>query len=133
MGYPLLTPISLVDRDSLVVHVSPSAEAAVSDLPAIFQGQTPPTGGFEGVSTRNYSKKPAGVFLGAGFDDDEIAEIRKVCDGKSCIPWMRADMNVPRPPLDEPGYAENMVDRVKALWKRMEGNGDLAKDGVHYY
>jgi hypothetical protein len=80
----------------------------------------------------DYSKPPVAVFAGALYGDREIDEMRNACQGLSSVPWLKMDMTVPRPPLG-PGYAEHVVQRIKACMKKIEAEGMLEKDCVWLY
>jgi hypothetical protein len=80
----------------------------------------------------NYSKPPVAVFAGALYGDREIDEMRQACTGLSSVPWLKMDMNVPKPPVG-PGYAEHVVQRIKACMRKIEADGMLGQDGVWLY
>ena len=72
---------------------------------------TPLAGDFEDISTRDYPKKPAAVFLGAGYYKTRTYE------GKSNITCLPADMtyeSISTQPMG-PGYAEHLVGGARVL------------------
>lgn len=98
----------------------------------MLQGQAPPAGEETNRGTMNYSKPPVAVFVGALYGDAEFDEMRQACRGLSSVPWLRMDMAVPRPPLG-PGYADHVVQRIKACMKNIEAEGKMEQDGVWFY
>ncbi|KAJ5193372.1 hypothetical protein N7449_009514 [Penicillium cf. viridicatum] len=102
------------------------------EIPALLQGQAPHIAEEPNRGTMNYSKPPVAVFAGALYGDEEIDEMRQVCQGISSIPWLKMDMSVPKPPLG-PGYAEHVVQRIKECMKKIEAEGKLEQDGVWLY
>ncbi|MCJ1351372.1 MAG: hypothetical protein MMC33_001356 [Icmadophila ericetorum] len=84
-----------------IIHVCLTRNAAVSEIPGILQGKVPSPVDPENVGSKNYSKPPAAVFFGRGFDGEQFAEIREACKGLSNIVWLKPDMNVETPPLSK--------------------------------
>jgi hypothetical protein len=79
--------------------------------------------------TVDYFKPPVAIFAGALYSDEDIDEMRQSCRELSSVPWLKMDMTVPMPPLG-PGYAEHVVQRIKACMVRIESEGKLEQDGV---
>ncbi|KAJ5194548.1 uncharacterized protein N7498_007986 [Penicillium cinerascens] len=115
----------------IIHNVTSSASGAV-EIPHLLQGQAPPIAEEHNRGTMNYSKPPVAVFAGALYSDREIDEMRQACQGLSSVPWLKMDMTVPKPPLG-PGYAEHVVQRIKACMKKIEAEGMLQQDGLWLY
>lgn len=100
----------------------------------MLQGQSPPILDEEEPNrgTVDYSKPPVAVFAGALYSDWDVNKMREAGQGISSIPWLKMDMDVPKPPLG-PGYAERVVQRVKSCMKRIEAEGMLGQDGLWLY
>ena len=123
----------LPDPIVVVIHLILTPEAGKSEIPALLRGETPKSStDIEDIGTKNYSKPPAVVILGAGYDDSQIAEMREACEGKSSIPWLRPDISKPAPPLG-PAYGKALVDRIKVLLKELAEEGKLEGDAVYFY
>ena len=114
-----------------VVHVILSVEAGVSQIPALLRGERPPSGDEENLSTRNYSKPPAAVITGGGYDDAMVKEMRDACQSESHVPWLRPDMNALPP--QGPGYGAAIAEKVKACLTKLAKEGKMNEDGVHYF
>lgn len=55
------------------------------------------------------------MLLGAGYDDEAVAELREACkDAGSGISWLRPDTSKPAPPLGSE-YGKALVARMKEL------------------
>jgi hypothetical protein len=96
--------------------------------------QAPPPNalGEEQVGSGNYSSPPSAVVFGGGFTDDEFEVIRKACDGKGSVPWLRLDTSLPTPPLG-PEYGKHVAERLKATLKSLESEGKLGQDGLYLF
>lgn len=70
--------------------------------------------------------------MGGGYDDEKIELMRSACEGVSKVPWLRADLTVPTPPLG-PEYGAAMVKRVKDCLKSLAEQGKMEEDGIHFY
>jgi hypothetical protein len=117
---------------SLVIHNVTSSTSGAVEIPLLLQGLAPPTAEEHNRGTMDYSKPPVAVFAGALYGDSEIDEMRQGCLGISSVPWLKMDMTVPRPPLG-PGYADHVVQRIKACMKKIEAEKMLEQDGVWLY
>ncbi|BCS19920.1 uncharacterized protein APUU_20352S [Aspergillus puulaauensis] len=117
-----------------IIHNVTSTSSGIVELPHVLQGRSPPILDEEEPNrgTGDYSKPPVAVFAGALYSDWDVNKMREACQGISSIPWLKMDMDVPKPPLG-PGYAEHVVQRVKACMKRIEAEGMLGKDGLWLY
>jgi hypothetical protein len=98
----------------------------------MLQGLAPPIAEERNRGTMDYSQKPVAIFAGALYSDKEIDEMREACRGLSSVPWLKMDMTVPKPPLG-PGYAEHVVQRIKACMRKIEAEKMLEQDGVWLY
>ncbi|KAL2821436.1 hypothetical protein BDW59DRAFT_164171 [Aspergillus cavernicola] len=115
-----------------IIHNVTSSTSGAVEIPLMLQGHAPPIGEGQNRGTMDYSKPPVAVFIGALYGDEETDEMRQACEGLSSVPWLRMDMTVPKPPLG-PGYAEHVVQRIKACMKKIEVEGMLEQDGVWLY
>lgn len=117
---------------SIVIHNVTSSTSGAVEIPLLLQGLAPPASEEGNRGTMDYSKPPVAVFAGALYGDEEIDEMRQACQGISSVPWLKMDMTVPKPPLG-PGYAEHVVQRIKACMKKIEAEGLLDQDGLWLY
>ncbi|CAI7664991.1 unnamed protein product [Penicillium pancosmium] len=115
-----------------IIHNVTSSTSGAVEIPLLLEGLTPPIAEDPNRGTMNYSNPPVAVFAGALYSDSEIDEMRQACEQLSSVPWLKMDMTVPRPPLG-PGYAEHVVQRIKACMKKIEAMGMLEQDGVWLY
>ncbi|MCJ1251111.1 U6 snRNA-associated Sm-like protein LSm2 [Trapelia coarctata] len=92
-----------------VIHVVLVPATGASEIRLLLQGGAPSPIDPENIGTKNYSKPPAAVIIGSGYDDADFAELREACEGKSNVPWLRVDMSKPKPPLG-PGFFKTLVD-----------------------
>jgi hypothetical protein len=107
-----------------------SAEAGAAEIPILLEGESLPTS--DNVGSQNYSKKPAAVVTGGGYDDARFKLMRNACEGKRSVSWLGPDIGYPMPPLG-PQYGAIMVERVKKGIKELVDSGKLGKDGVFIY
>lgn len=117
---------------SLVIHCFLSLEEAISSLPILLDGDAPSPIPTTNIGSKNYSRGVAAVIIGGGYDDDAVAQIRKACEGKSRVPWMRPDMSTPTPPFG-PQFAAALGGRVKICLKRLGEEGQMGADGMFLY
>ncbi|KAJ6091255.1 hypothetical protein N7467_003224 [Penicillium canescens] len=115
-----------------IIHNVTSSTSGAVEIPLLLQGLAPPIAEEHNRGNTDYSKPPVAVFAGALYGDREIDEMRQGCQGLSSVPWLKMDMTVPRPPLG-PGYAEHVVQRIKACMKKIEAEKMLEQDGVWLY
>ncbi|KAF7185850.1 hypothetical protein HII31_12723 [Pseudocercospora fuligena] len=96
-----------------VVHVCHNAPIALSELPALFNGEFPCPASGKGSNFNNADPRvPKAIFVGGGFTQYELNQIRKnedICSVPMIFPdpQTRPTGNVP-PPMDR------IVARVKA-------------------
>lgn len=117
---------------SAVIHNVTSSTTGAVEIPLLLQGLAPPITGEPNRGTMDYSKPPVAIFAGALYSDEEIDDMRQACRGLSSVPWLKMDMTVPKPPLG-PGYAEHVVQRIKACMKKIEAEEKLEQDGLWLY
>lgn len=110
------------------IHVCLSAASASTEIPIIFAGQVPPENP-ENVGSKNYAQLPAAVVFGGGYPDDEFDAVRKACEGKSSVPFLKFDPSKPTPPLG-PEYGIYVAGRLKARLQELESQGHFGKDAV---
>lgn len=100
-------------------------------IPAILKGdQQPPSD--SSLGSKDYSKPPVAVILGAAFDDQGTEVMMKAAAGIKPIPWLRPDVSRPAPPL-APEYGKALVARIKALLAQLEKEGKMNEEKVHWY
>lgn len=109
-----------------------SSTSGAIEIPLLLQGLAPPNSEEDNRGTKDYSKPPVAIFAGALYGDEEVDEMREACRGVSSVPWLKMDMTVPKPPLG-PGYAEHVVQRIKACMEKIEAEGMLDQDGLWLY
>ncbi|KAL8736648.1 MAG: hypothetical protein Q9166_000014 [cf. Caloplaca sp. 2 TL-2023] len=81
------------------IHLILSPAAGKTQIPVLLQGKVPPSDDADNLGTKNYSKTPAAVLLGGGYEDADVAEMREACKNDSRVPWLRADVSKPAPPV----------------------------------
>lgn len=116
----------------VVIHNVTSSTRGAVEIPFLLQGLTPPIAEEANQGTMDYSKPPVAIFAGALYSDEDIDKMRQSCRGLSSLPWLKMDMTVPKPPIG-PGYAEHVVQRIKACMMKIEADGKLEQDGVWLY
>ncbi|KAJ5657895.1 uncharacterized protein N7484_001544 [Penicillium longicatenatum] len=119
-------------RDTSCYYCYDVSTSGAVEIPLLLQGLAPPVAEEENRGTMDYSKPPVAIFAGALYGDEEIDEMRQACQGLSFVPWLKMDMTVPKPPIG-PGYAEHVVQRIKACMKKIEAEGMLEQDGLWLY
>lgn len=109
-----------------------SPTAGETEIPSLLRGDASPVNDAENLGTRNYTKPPAAVLLGAGYQDADVAAMREACRDDSRVPWLRPDLSKPAPPLG-PEYGKAMVQRVKSCLEELRRDGKIDGDGVHFF
>ncbi len=115
----------------VVIYTNLSADEGVSNLPALLRGEGPPSASADIIGTGNYSSPAKAVVTGGGYEEIEISDMRRACNG-SKVPWLRNDKSKPAPPPG-PAYAAAVVERVKALLKDLAAEEKMQVDGVYWY
>ena len=105
-------------------------EAGVAEIPLLVQGESLPKS--DNIGTQNYQKPPVAVVTGGGYDDESFEKMKKACEGKGNVLWLRPDLTTPTPPLG-PEYGKAMVSRVKACMKKLAEDGEMGGDGVYFF
>ncbi|KAL8683512.1 MAG: hypothetical protein Q9186_000552 [Xanthomendoza sp. 1 TL-2023] len=108
------------------IHLILSPATGKIQIPILLRGEVPPSSdnADDNIGTRNYSKAPAAVILGAGYEDAHVVEMREMCKSDSRIPWLRPDLSKPAPPLG-PEYGEAIVQRVKSRLGELSAGGQM--------
>ncbi|KAL8818095.1 MAG: hypothetical protein Q9223_003190 [Gallowayella weberi] len=114
------------------IHLILSPATGKTQIPALLRGEVPPSDDADNIGTRDYSKPPAAVILGAGYEDSHVAEMRELCKSDSKIPWLKPDLSKPAPPLG-PDYGKAMVQRVKSRLAELSAGGQMNGDGVYLF
>ncbi|KAI0450383.1 hypothetical protein F5B21DRAFT_508224 [Xylaria acuta] len=114
-----------------VIHFVMTPESGAVQVPAILKGSQPPSSD-SALGSKDYSRPPVAVILGGGFDDADFGVIRKAAEGIKPLPWLRADLAKPAPPVG-PEYGKAIVVRVKELLSRLEKEGQMNEDKIHLY
>ncbi|RYP59308.1 hypothetical protein DL769_008603 [Monosporascus sp. CRB-8-3] len=105
-------------------------EGGKVQIPAILKGdQSPPSDSTLG--SKDYSKPPIAVLLGAGYDDAGTEVMMKASERLRPIPWLRPDMSKPAPPLG-PEYGKALVARIKELLAQLKVEGKMNEQKVHW-
>jgi len=81
------TALSTISSDYEIVHVIHSVSAGLRELPILLRGgqvTDPDTD----IACKHIT--PQAIVVGKGYDDDEVAELRKV-EGAGKLPWLLAD------------------------------------------
>ncbi|KAI2619939.1 hypothetical protein GGR54DRAFT_601875 [Hypoxylon sp. NC1633] len=108
-----------------------STDSGATQIPAILKGeQSPPSD--SALGSKDYSRLPVAVILGAAFDDAAADVMMKASAGIRPLPWLRHDKTKPSPPLG-PEYGKAMVLRIKELLAQLEKEGKMNEEKVHWY
>ena len=74
-----------------VVHLILNADAGKVEILAILRGESPASSSGEGLDTRDYSRLPAAIVLGRGYEETTINEMRAACkDAPNQVPLAAA-------------------------------------------
>ncbi len=95
------------------------------------QNEQPPLSD-SALGSKDYSRLPVAIILGGGYDDASTDLMMKAAAGIKPIPWLRPDLTKPAPPLG-PEYGKVLVARVKELLARLEKEGKMNEEKVHWY
>ncbi|GAW15147.1 hypothetical protein ANO14919_045560 [Xylariales sp. No.14919] len=116
-----------------VIHFVMSPESGAAQIPAILRGDpSPPPPSDSALGSGDYSRAPVAVVLGAAFDDAGTELMMRAAQGTRPVPWLRVDRAKPAPPPG-PGYGEAVVARAKALLARLEREGKMREEKVHWF
>ncbi|KAJ5504573.1 hypothetical protein N7463_007447 [Penicillium fimorum] len=116
------------------LHVVQSVEAGVRDIPPLLE-ESPPSKEWANLGTQEYGKKVAAVIAGGGYNDAAFEQLRKACDGKSSIPWLRHDISKdidPRQPRPIE-YGEQIAKKIVQCLQGLEKDKKMDKDGVYWF
>ncbi|KAL8934799.1 MAG: hypothetical protein Q9216_005728 [Gyalolechia sp. 2 TL-2023] len=89
-----------------VVHMILSPTQGVAEIPTLLRGNAP-SNNANNLGTKNYSKPPQAVILGAAFGA-HLSELRAACKADSKVPWLELDQSKPAPWIGF-GYGEALV------------------------
>lgn len=114
--------VQTVESGTIVIPALLSGKEIASDVP------------LSQLGTRDYTKTPVAVVLGAAFDNRGIAELRTAAsvEGARDVTWLRPDAGVDMPPPG-PEYGMLMVERIKKRVRELEGTGELGRGGVVWF
>jgi len=120
-----------------VIHLILSTSAEVADIPALLRGEAPPNQNEnpeegEKIASNDYSKPPQAIVAGGGYDAAAVEEMRAACKGLKGVPWLRADVTKPAPPLG-PEYGKMMVKRTKDCLNELVANGKMDVDEIVWF
>jgi hypothetical protein len=110
-----------------VIQFIQSVSTGKQQLPALLRGENPGSSDSD-LGSKNYTRTPVAVLLGAAFDDQGIQELREAAKGTKDVPWLRPDTTKPTPPPG-PEYGKAIVARVKETLKGLEERGELEGNG----
>ncbi|KAI0512912.1 hypothetical protein F5B22DRAFT_637499 [Xylaria bambusicola] len=114
-----------------VIHFVMSPASGAVQIPAILRGdQQPPSD--SRLGSKDYSKPPVAVILGAAFDDGDTAVMMEAAAGIKPIPWLRPDLTKATPPVG-PEYGKALVARIKVLLAQLEKEGKMNEETVQWY
>lgn len=63
--------------------------------------------------TRNYTRSPIAVLIGAWYDEQMISNFQASLENPASLYWLRVDKNISSPPLG-PEYSIVVAARVKS-------------------
>ncbi|KAI1774220.1 hypothetical protein F4818DRAFT_76667 [Hypoxylon cercidicola] len=116
------------------------AQPTAAEVPHILKGVAPPSQSSQ-VGTGNYASPPVAVIMGAAWDAADVALV-KAAIGRVSLPAgqavpviLRNDTSVPAPQPPAPGYAEQLIRRMRlTLGKLVAGEKlDGPEEGIVWY
>lgn len=115
----------------IAIHVILTPEQGIAEIPLLLQGKSLEKS--DNVGTQNYTQPPVAVVTGGAYDDESVSKMREACKDDSVrkVPWLRPDLSVSMPPLG-PEYGKAMVARIKVAMKKLEDEGKMKGDGIHF-
>ena len=113
-----------------MIHLILTPDAGCAQIPAILRGESAPSD--SELGSKNYSKPPIAVLLGAGYDEAATEQMMKAAAGAKPVPWLRPDMEKPAPPLG-PEYGKALVQRIKELLAELKSKGQMDEAKVQWY
>ncbi|KAJ7360848.1 hypothetical protein DFH08DRAFT_360188 [Mycena albidolilacea] len=127
--------ISRLQPEYEVIHFTLAA-TATTEVPILLKGEVPSPSS-SNLGSGNWSAFPKAIVFGGAYEDSQIEDVRRAVaetDGTKRIPWLRVDRSLPHPPIG-PEYAAVIVDRMKALLGKLEGEGklDVEDDSIHLF
>lgn len=132
------TRLSLPQRPPLTTTVIHFALAAAikTELPLLLTNQVPDPKS-SSIGTGNWAVPPRAIVFGGAFTLADILALRELASGienRRRIPWLRADISLGNLPAPKPGvvdkaYSESILQRLKAMLGRLQGEGKLDGDG----
>ncbi|KAF2632678.1 hypothetical protein BU25DRAFT_417281 [Macroventuria anomochaeta] len=115
-----------------VIHFIQTVSTGKAIIPSLLRGEAPnpssSTSPISSLGTKNYSRPPVAVLLGAAFDDEGVKELMEAAKGTKDVPWLRPDTSKPAPPPG-PEYGQAMVKRIKEAVRGLEERGELVGNG----
>ncbi|KAK2008312.1 hypothetical protein LZ32DRAFT_609556 [Colletotrichum eremochloae] len=114
-----------------VIHFVMSAETGAQQIPEILNGGKSPASD-SALGSRDYSRPPVAIILGSAFTDTMADTIMRASMGIRALPWLRPDTTKPHPPIG-PEYGRALVVRIKALLAKLEEEGKMEEEKVHWY
>lgn len=123
-----------------VIEFIMTPEAGITNIPLLLSGSAPASS-LSQLGSKNFSRLPGAIILGAGYDDEAAERMRKaVAEAEAVgtkvkkVPWLRPDTSKPAPPLG-PEYGKALVVRIKELMADLQKQGKLdgGEDGVYWY
>ncbi|OZJ02276.1 hypothetical protein BZG36_05161 [Bifiguratus adelaidae] len=125
------TVIATMKPELEVIHLILTPDAGKAQIPALLRGETDVPSD-SALGSKNYSKPPAAVVTGAGYDGQAVEEMRAACKETKPVPWLRPDTTKPAPPLG-PEYGKALVERIKITMKELAEQGKMNEDVVVWY
>lgn len=113
-----------------MVHLILSPAQGVAEIPLLLRGIAP-SNNANNLGTKNYSKPPQAVVLGAAFGV-HLSEMRAACKGSSGVPWLEVDQTKSAPWVGF-GYGAAITKRTKSMILQLEKEKKLGSDGVYLY
>lgn len=103
----------------------------MNQIPVILKGEKEVPSD-SALGSKNYDKTPEAILLGAGYNQEEVEQIRNASKGIKGIPWLRPDTTKPAPPLG-PEYGKALVARIKETLKKLDDKKEMSEDAVVWY
>ncbi|KAJ5785299.1 uncharacterized protein N7503_010511 [Penicillium pulvis] len=114
-----------------VIHFVMTLNAGLDQIPALLKGETEVPSHTE-LGSNNYARGVGAIILGAGYEDEDIRQLREAATPFSSVPWLRPDTTKPAPPLG-PAYGQALVERIKETVNGLQASGVFEVDSVVFY
>ncbi|KAL7624994.1 hypothetical protein AAE478_004208 [Parahypoxylon ruwenzoriense] len=116
------------------------SDPTAAEVPWILKGQAPPVQSSY-IGTGQYATPPAAIIMGAAWDAEDVAKVKAAVHSGAAAARtkppliLRNDTSVPAPPPPGPGYASQLIRRMRACLARVVRGDEVEgpEQGVVWY